>query len=865
MLRISSRMCRLVSIGVVALGLAGCPFFTTDPDKPEANLQATPTTGLLPLTVQFTDTSLPGSGSIYAWYWNFGDGNVANTPNPKHTYTAAGVYDVQLTVQTAYGSDTIIREDLIIVHARCAYAYIGPEGGTVSAAGAAVAVPANALVSETAVGITLQDTPFPVNAPETVFVLSDAFQIAHDGEDLGFAGLRPDGTLDPATLTLPFLSGAVPAAHRNGDKIHALAQLENGLSIPLFGDVAGDNLVVPVAGLPNRAIYGVVYRPDSYQQTLDFSGNKALTSLTWQRQWRLRLSPLLLQQLTALRLGDIENTVPYSRSDFTQAETNATLTAIEQYLEATTARFEASGLRSPVLVSPNGAYELVFYNFTDLYLTDYERFADLVPTLHVFGNIAVDPRQLINVSLHNAANLVDNPDGAQELSFENAFAEALYKASFDGYDYPVITAESPTDEDTEGNPLQVSFARPLIDGVGAYVGQLLDDFATARSFDEGETANLSDPLFSAFSASAPGYATAAQDFFLFLANAFDVEPLVYLFASNPESRGLIERLRVALAATTGTVSFTSAQRELRLVADETMNAFFAQSLPSLYWFFARERAVEGSVLARLRPSDAVRDPFTLQDDRLDEEHVVTTAFAEGADLVNVDASTEPALRDIPPLSTRAVLVEVDPETQNLTFNFNRDEWSTDNRGNSVAVKVYPEGEDGVELDEGASSLVLNPFTAPCPLPDNPALLIEVLWPAFDLNGDGGLSLAEVRVLDPSISDIAFALADTDDDNLLSLQEVLAVLPTLGLDPLSILDINGDGVLEPAEFGGALTPQQFALLDLNGNGYFDCGDLPNLDKQGEPVSPGRVIVLISNLNLTAANSIYMSASRPDSSR
>lgn len=861
MLRVSSLMLRLVLVAAI-LGLAGCPLFTRDPDKPEANIQADVTEGFVPLTVRFTDASLPGSGAIYAWFWNFGDGNVANKPNPQHTYTAPGVYDVQLTVQTAYGSDTIILENRVTVYARSTFALIGPEGGTVNAGPAIVSVPANALQSDTGVGITLQDAPFLVNAPEPVFILSDAFEISHDSEDGGFAAPQPDGTLAPATITFTFLSGAVPPEHRNGDKIHLLAQLEDGLSFPLFGQVTGDTLVVPVAALPSKATFGVVYRPDSYAQTLDFSEGKVLTSQTWQPQWRLRLSPLMLQQLTALRLGDIDHTDLYSRADFTQAETNATLNAIEEYLEETATRFEGNGLRSPALVSPNGVYELVLYNFAGLYVTDYERFADLTPTTRQFGVLGLDPRQLINVSLHNAANLAENPDGAQELSLENALAEALYGAAFDGYDLPVIAAASPTDVDAEGNPLVISFAQPLLDGAGAYVGQLLDNFATARSFDAGETANLSDPLFSAFSNAAPGYATAAQDFFLFLANAFDIDPLAYLFASAEINRGLLERVRVVLASPPGTVSFDRAQRELRLTADEVMNAFFSQSLPALYWFFARERAVEGSVLARLRPSDAEREPFTLQEDRLDEAHVVAAAFDEGGSLLSVDAATEPALRDIPPLSSRAVLVEVDPETRDLTFTFNREQWAEDERGNSVAVKVYPEGEDGVELEQASSSLILNPYSPPCPLPDDPVLLVTLLWPAFDLDGDGGLSLAEIRVLDPTVSDIAFALADTNGDNLLSLQEVLTVLPTLSIDPLGLLDANGDGFLELAEFGGALSAEQFALLDLNGNGYFDCGDLQDFDKQDEPAGPGHVIVLISNLNLAAANSIYMSVARPE---
>lgn len=50
--------------------------------------------------VQFFDLSLPGSSPITAWEWNFGDGTTSTERNPRHRYTAVGIYDVTLTVRT---------------------------------------------------------------------------------------------------------------------------------------------------------------------------------------------------------------------------------------------------------------------------------------------------------------------------------------------------------------------------------------------------------------------------------------------------------------------------------------------------------------------------------------------------------------------------------------------------------------------------------------------------------------------------------------------------------------------------------------------------------------------------------------------
>ncbi|MBT2519695.1 PKD domain-containing protein [Arthrobacter sp. ISL-28] len=79
---------------------------TTTPAAPVASFSATPTSGRVPLTVNFSDTS---TGSPTSWAWNFGDGATSTTRNPSHTYTAAGTYTVRLTARNAAGSDSSAR------------------------------------------------------------------------------------------------------------------------------------------------------------------------------------------------------------------------------------------------------------------------------------------------------------------------------------------------------------------------------------------------------------------------------------------------------------------------------------------------------------------------------------------------------------------------------------------------------------------------------------------------------------------------------------------------------------------------------------------------------------------------------------
>lgn len=71
-----------------------------------------PTTGVVPLTVSFTNQS---TGGFSASLWNFGDGESSMLPNPSHVYAAAGVFSVTLTISRATSSASLTRADYITV------------------------------------------------------------------------------------------------------------------------------------------------------------------------------------------------------------------------------------------------------------------------------------------------------------------------------------------------------------------------------------------------------------------------------------------------------------------------------------------------------------------------------------------------------------------------------------------------------------------------------------------------------------------------------------------------------------------------------------------------------------------------------
>ena len=78
-----------------------------------AGFTADDTTGVLPLTINFTDQSW---GNPTSWSWNFGDSGTSADQNPAHTFQTAGSYSISLTVSNGTENDTLIKTGSILKH-----------------------------------------------------------------------------------------------------------------------------------------------------------------------------------------------------------------------------------------------------------------------------------------------------------------------------------------------------------------------------------------------------------------------------------------------------------------------------------------------------------------------------------------------------------------------------------------------------------------------------------------------------------------------------------------------------------------------------------------------------------------------------
>ena len=91
----------------------------------QAGFSATPTLGITPLQVEFTDESTP-AGAADAWRWAFGDGasGASSAQHPVYTYTQGGVYTV-----TQWVTDTDTAEEAVLTRTHYITVYQAVEAG----------------------------------------------------------------------------------------------------------------------------------------------------------------------------------------------------------------------------------------------------------------------------------------------------------------------------------------------------------------------------------------------------------------------------------------------------------------------------------------------------------------------------------------------------------------------------------------------------------------------------------------------------------------------------------------------------------------------------------------------------------------
>ena len=101
-----------ISSNTATDSIAKTDYISVSYPAPTSDFTANPTSGVAPLTVDFTDQSID---SVNNWNWYFGDGGTDTIQNPQYVYNDPGTYTVSLAVSGPGGSDSTAKEDYITV------------------------------------------------------------------------------------------------------------------------------------------------------------------------------------------------------------------------------------------------------------------------------------------------------------------------------------------------------------------------------------------------------------------------------------------------------------------------------------------------------------------------------------------------------------------------------------------------------------------------------------------------------------------------------------------------------------------------------------------------------------------------------
>lgn len=192
---------------------------------PTLTVTASPASGLMPLTVQFTSPSVDSLGnSITNWNWSFGDGGTSTTQSPSHTYTTAGSFSPSLTVYSTFGTMPL----------------------SVTGPGAITVTPLPAPGTWTITGGMNS-----IRALQTLTLLPNGKVLASAGEGAGYFSVATAELYDPALGT--WMNTGSLAADRYG---HTATWLGNGQvlvaggiqSFSTFGNIASTELYNPTNG-----------------------------------------------------------------------------------------------------------------------------------------------------------------------------------------------------------------------------------------------------------------------------------------------------------------------------------------------------------------------------------------------------------------------------------------------------------------------------------------------------------------------------------------------------------------------------------------------------------------------------------------
>ena len=289
--------------------------------SPVAAMDATPTSGTAPLTVQFSSegTYEPDPGETFSLAWDFtGDGTTDSTePSPSFTYTANGTYAAKLTVTDSSGKTAVLTRTITVGNTAPTVTVTSPVGGSFFDWGESVPY-----------SVTVTD---PEDGTIDCSRVTVTFVLGHDGHGHG------QGSTTGCTGTLPtpadggdhaggYLYGGISASYTDlgGGGQPALttigqaviqvprqqaehAQVRQGVDVTVTSDTGG-GLHVSAIDPGDHIAFDPINLGDADAVTFRYSGGSGATAGTPRAAVELRLDsptgPLVTTATLAATTGN---------------------------------------------------------------------------------------------------------------------------------------------------------------------------------------------------------------------------------------------------------------------------------------------------------------------------------------------------------------------------------------------------------------------------------------------------------------------------------------------------------------------------------------------------------------------------------
>lgn len=544
---------------------------------------------------------------------------------------------------------------------------IDENGGTIELNRAILTIPEGTLQETTDITLKLNGEDVDVQLSENEQAKSGVYTISHD------AGFPLFAAAESFSLALPIEDSTISKSEVRRETVYLRIMTDDG-SFRLLGTINGNNLQVNLNSLPESADVQVVFNPNMRRVISEIDDAKILTQ---NPPWRTtRWECVYDSSLSALR-----QVVADLRGIAIDSVTDATVEDVVSEKVANNARDGANYYQNLGLREANlEVTDVDSLSLMTIHIDDYVRGSHYRNGFFGFGQLNVDVQR------------IDDTPSYYLGSVRSSITHEMFHACFNGYELNTTIVTSPA-------------SKGFNEGLATTMGHTIDDGdISVRSTNVHMLNN---------SIGAPGdVAYDNDDWFAYVGKRFDDGSLLYVGGHGTDatgaSNGLLEQMRIE---TSGHIYFlqNSVLEAFRSAMQKSFESQFSLNLSEIYWDYARNRAYEHNDESRLRSSDSGITRYSLDTSVFDSAFIANHTFSSDNESVTLSHTVESMLKDVPPLSSRALVFSANGFSSDIMLEFNTSEWIWDGLGNSMLVKVYKAGQDGVELQSDNDEIHLTGF------------------------------------------------------------------------------------------------------------------------------------------------------------